>query len=203
MNHEGQGARLAGGGTEAQRPLRLHLGCGARFLPGYVHVDLADHPHIDYQQRVDQLPMFQDDSVETIYASHVLEYFDRLEASGVLREWCRVLKPGGILRLAVPDFEALVAVYAKYGDLSRILGPLYGRWVVPGTGVVIYHRTVYDFASLASTLREAGFGEVARWDWRSVFVGELAGFDDYSQAYVPHMDKAEGILISLNVEARK
>ena len=52
-------------------------------------------------------------------------------------------------------------------------------------------------------LEGAGFRHVRRWDWRKVFVGEDEGFDDYSQAYVPHMDKEHGTLISLNVEAEK
>ena len=69
-------------------------------------------------------------SVDLIYASHVLEYFDRNEVKNVLGEWYRVLKKGGLLRVAVPDFEAIVKVYLKYSDLDHrgILGPLYGKW---------------------------------------------------------------------------
>lgn len=181
--------------------MKLHLGGGKRYLKGYTHVDLADYPHIDHRHDVHTLPMFPDGSVSLVYASHVLEYFDRVEVLDVLREWRRVLKPGGTLRLAVPDFEALVRVYRRYGKLDLVHGPLYGRWEVPGTPIVIYHRTVYDFPSLKQVLEGCGFGNVRRWDWRQVFVGELKGFDDYSQAYVPHMDKDKGVLISLNVEA--
>ena len=111
--------------------MKLHLGCGKRYIPGFVHVDLVDLNHIDYRHAVDNLPMFQDDSVELIYASHVFEYFDRQEAAlRVLTEWRRVLRTGGILRLAVPDFPALMKVYELSGDLNKILGPLYGRWIV-------------------------------------------------------------------------
>ena len=181
----------------------LHLGCGKRFLPGYIHIDLADYPHIDYQHDVKSLPMFKDLSVDLIYASHVIEYFDRIEIMDVLKEWYRVLKFGGILRLAVPDFEALVKVYIKYKDLNLILGPLYGRWEIPGVNKVIYHKTVYDFISLKEILEKVGFKNVRKWNWRKVFVGRYKGYDDYSQAYIPHMDKENGILISLNVEAKK
>jgi ubiquinone/menaquinone biosynthesis C-methylase UbiE len=144
--------------------------------------------------------MFEDQAVEMIYRSHALEYFDRLEVTEALREWHRVLTPGGTRRLAVPDFEAMAAVYAATKDLNLVLGPLYGRWE-PAPGVVIYHNPVYDFASLKLVLEANGFARVRRWDWREVFVGELQGYDDYSQAYIPHMDKENGRLISPNVQA--
>ena len=62
--------------------------------------------------------MFEDDSVEVIYCCHVLEYFDRDEACNVISEWRRVLKVGGVLRIAVPNFSALVAVYEETGELD-------------------------------------------------------------------------------------
>lgn len=182
--------------------VRVHLGCGSRELPGYVHVDLSDYPHIDHRHDIRSLPMFADRSVDLLYASHVLEYFDRVEVGPVLAEWRRVLAPGGTLRLAVPDFAALCTLYGQTGELSRVLGPLYGRWKA-GPQTVLYHRTTYDFASLQEMLEQSGFHAVQRWDWREVFTGPLAGFDDYSQAYYPHMDKENGLLISLNVQARR
>ena len=146
--------------------MKLHLGCGKRHIPGFVHVDLADFPHVDYRHDVRTLPMFEDESAELIYACHVLEYFDREEVEDVLAEWRRVLKPGGILRLAVPDFPVLARIYQFNEHLSTVLGPLYGRWEVE-PGRIIYHCTVYDFDSLSGVLYEAGFRYVVRWDWRS------------------------------------
>ncbi len=183
--------------------MKLHLGCGKRHIPGFVHVDLCDMPHVEYKHGVDTLPMFENDSAELIYASHVFEYFDREEAQSVLAEWHRVLKPGGILRLAVPDFPALVRVYQMTGSLDRLVGPLYGRMPVQcgeNGAQVIYHRTVYDFAALKTLLEGCGFGDVRRYDWRKTIHKDR---DDFSQAYFPHMDKTNGLLISLNVEAVK
>jgi predicted SAM-dependent methyltransferase len=167
-----------------------------------VHIDLADYPHIDYRHDIRTLPMIADGSVELIYVCHALEYFDRIEVLDVLREWRRVLTPGGVLRVAVPDFAAMVAVYQKSGNLSLIHGPLFGRWPIH-TGSdeeCIYHRTVYDFAALKGVMESAGFTDVRRYDWRATIHRE---YDDYSQAYIPHMDKDHGTLISLNVEALK
>jgi len=184
--------------------MKLHLGCGKRYIPGLIHIDLDDYPHIDYRHDIASLPMFADNSVDLIYCCHALEYYDRQEAQEVLKEWRRVLKRGGILRLAVPDFEAIVKVYLKYKDLAHrgILGPLYGEMAIKTSEGkrVIYHKTVYDFESLREVLESAGFKNIHRYDWRQTIHKD---YDDYSQAYIPHMDKEHGLLISLNVEAEK
>ncbi len=183
--------------------MKLHIGCGKRYLKGYIHIDPADLPHIDYKTKADLLPMIASDSVEIIYASHILEYYDRNEAVTVLCEWRRVLKIGGTLRLSVPDFSKLITLYNITSDLSKIIGPLYGRWEIPGSGTLIYHKTTYDFDSLKALLEENGFYNIKIWDWKEVFSGDNKGFDDYSQAYYPHMDKENGLLISLNIEGTK
>ena len=55
--------------------MKLHLGCGERYLEGYIHIDLGDFDHIDYQIPVDDLSVFETNSIDEIYASHVIEYF--------------------------------------------------------------------------------------------------------------------------------
>lgn len=181
--------------------MKLNLGCWKRNIPGFIHIDQADFPHIDYKTSIDKLPMFEDNTIDLIYCSHALEYFDRQQAKEVLKEWGRVLRFGGVLRVAVPDFEAMINVYKKYGDLNKILGPLYGRMEIltPET-TIIYHKTVYDFLSLTELLQSSGFGEVHRYDWQETIHKD---YDDHSQAYIPHMDKENGLLISLNIEAIK
>jgi len=181
--------------------MKVHFGCGNKFMQGYVHVDCAKYPHVDYVSDSSSLEMFEDESLNLIYASHVFEYFDRTEAATVLADWFRKLKLGGIVRLAVPNIDMLISTYQATNDLNSILGPLYGKWENPSGA--IYHKTVYNFASLKSILEDAQFSKVQGWKWQDVFTGELEGFDDYSQAYYPHMDKEHGILISLNVEASK
>lgn len=182
--------------------LKLHLGCWHRNIPGMVHVDLCDMPHIDYRTSIDKLPMVADGAAELIYSSHSLEYFDRFEAEGVLAEWHRVLAPGGTLRVAVPDFDALIEVYKRAGDLKPLLGPLYGRMEIntPEGKRTLYHKTVYNFGHLKFVLQKAGFVNVRRYDWRKTIHKD---YDDHSQAYYPHMDKTSGTLVSLNVEADK
>lgn len=182
--------------------LKLHLGCWKRNIPGFINVDLCNLPHIHYKRNVDDLSIFDSNCARLIYASHVLEYFDREEAKKVLKEWYRVLAPKGTLRLAVPDFLKLILIYKKYKQLDKILGPLYGRMEIdsPKGKKLIYHKTVYDYASLKKLVEAAGFKNFRRYDWRKTI---HKNYDDHSQAFIPHMDKKNGILISLNVEADK
>jgi predicted SAM-dependent methyltransferase len=178
--------------------IKLHLGCGWRnFGPEWVHIDGGDYDHVDDSDICNL--SYDDETVDLIYSSHVLEYFDRSAVVGVLSEWYRVLKPNGIIRIAVPDFYNLSKLYLS-GDieLSKILGPLYGKMKM--SNKTIYHKTVYDFNDLSEILTECGFLHVKKYDWRNT---EHAEFDDHSQAYIPHMDKDNGTLISLNVEATK
>lgn len=178
--------------------MKLHLGCGWRdFGLDWIHIDGGHYDHLQYKD-ITKLP-FENSSADIIYASHVFEYFDRVEGLEVLKEWHRVLKPGGVLRLAVPDFEAMVKLYVSgQCKLSNIIGPLYGK--MPMGDVTIYHKTTYDFLELESTLESLMFKRVSRYDWRDT---EHAHIDDHSQAYIPHMDKENGNLISLNIEAIK
>ena len=178
--------------------MKLHLGCGPRHIPGFIHVDLLRAPHVDIVGPVERLPM-GDATVSLIYASHVLEHFGRIEYKAVLKEWFRVLAPGGILRLAVPDFAACAALYYESGLTDRLSG-LVGLLVGGQRDGYDYHKMVFDEASLRLDLLETGFAEVRRWDWRTT---EHAGVDDYSQAYIPHLRKEDGRLMSLNIEAVK
>jgi len=179
---------------------KLHLGCWHRDFPGFINVDLCDMPHIHYKSNINELPFIADSEIDLIYCSHAFEYFDLLEAKNALAEWKRVLKTDGLLRLALPDFEALVKVYSKSNDINTILGPLYGRMEINNGSITLFHKICYDFNSLKLLLNENGFKNIKRYDWRKT---DHAQFDDHSQAYFPHMDKENGILISLNIECQK
>jgi len=178
--------------------MKLHLGCGKRdFGSEWINIDGGDFPHL-HSHDITVLP-FKDNSVDLIYSSHVLEYFDRTEVLSVLNEWKRVLKPNGILRLGVPDFKSMVTLYLIYGySLESFLGPIFGK--MPMSEQTIYHKTIYDFDSLQKVLESVGFNNIEKYDWETT---EHGAHDDHSQSYIPHMDKENGTLISLNVECIK
>lgn len=175
---------------------RVYLGCGERHIAGFVHVDPVPHAHIDHVTPIDRLAMFRDDSVDLIYASHVLEQFGRYDIFDVVSEWFRVLKAGGVLRLAGPDFSKAARYYVEHGDIRDVIGLVVGGQADDDDT----HMALFDEVNLGELLLDVGFSEVDRYDWRKT---EHAAVDDLSQAYLPHMNKQTGTLVSLNVEAVK
>lgn len=154
--------------------IKLHLGCGMRdFGEDWDHVDAIKAPHIKSHD-VTKLA-YKTGSVSMIYASHLIAYFSRQEIIPILKEWRRVLKPKGVLRVSTPDWDALRKIR------TPLTGPLYGKMGEPA----IYHKTVYSFESLKTLLDLVGFYRIKRF---------TADTDDCSAA------EYEGQLISLNIE---
>ena len=91
--------------------LLVNLGCGSVFHPDWINLDSI--PASDLVRRWDirgPLP-FADGQVDACYASHVFEHLPKPNALDFLRECRRILKPGGVVRLAVPDLENIATAY--------------------------------------------------------------------------------------------
>ena len=92
--------------------MKINIGCGRRnFGKGWIHIDVANYDHIDSKDIL--MKKYEYESVELIYASHLIEYFDRKEIIPILKRWREILKLNGILRLAVPNFEIYAKLYVK------------------------------------------------------------------------------------------
>lgn len=186
--------------------LKLHLGCGEKYIPGWFHIDVCHLPHINLVHAVDRLPMIEDDSVDEIYSCHVFEHFTSQQAPDVLNEWHRILKPGARMRIAVPDFESLAKYYLETYQLGHVLGPLFGGH----SRLYDIHHTVYDFTTLKKLLEAHRFQGINKYDWQQT---EHAHTDDYAKAHLPHLpfdrhgnpppEYFDGTPISLNVECFK
>lgn len=184
--------------------MKLHIGGGKRIIPEFINVDGAKLPHIQYYD-VTKLD-FSDNSVDEIYSVHLLNYFTRSEAVLMLKEWRRVLKPDGILRVGVPDFDACLQIYLKGAPIEHLLGLIFGEMNLNGDK--IWHKTAYNYMSLTTILRRLGFKDIEEYDWRET---EFAGIDDHSHSHYP--DSPEHIkqqnwdksftLMSLNIQCRK
>jgi len=174
---------------------KLHLGCGTNPLPGWVNIDILPGRG-DLQDDITQLKHVPDGVASVIYASHVLEHTTRHTWQAVLALWVRKLQPGGLLRIAVPNFAAAAQWYLAHGNIQEVMGLISGGQ----RDAYDHHNVIFDAASLTAGLQAAGCVDVCKWDWRST---EHADHDDYSQAYLPHMDKEGGMLMSLNLEATK
>lgn len=176
--------------------MKLHLGCGNKHIDGYINIDIRYLPGVDKVDNVKSLRRFDDNSVEVIYACHVLEHQSRWDSKLILKRWFDILQSNGILRIAVPDFERIVDYYKQYNDLDMLMGLLYGGQDYDND----IHKCCWDFNRLSTILKEIGFVNIKRYSWRQT---EHSNIDDFSQAYIPHMDKENGMLMSLNIEAIK
>lgn len=181
--------------VEAGGSLNLHLGCGNIDHKKFINIDGYPHPHVHYVQTIDHLPQFKDGSVDLIYASHCLEHFYYAQTRDVLKEWQRVLRKGGVLRLSIPDFDKLVEIYRVHDqDPDVILPQLMGGQ----DNVYNFHYTALNIVNLSRLLRTAGFSRIELWQPGS---GNLTTFDDFST----YKKEVAGQLyeVSLNIEAIK
>ena len=169
-------------------PVKIHLGCGTKRLPGFKHVDMRAEVAPDYVADALDLACFGDDSADLLYFCHGLEHIRKPDVAAALAEFRRVLKPGGLLRLAVPDFEVLAQLYVNERVSLWRLGCINGRQDYRGNT----HYAVYDFDYLAWHLGEAGYYDIRRWQPEHV---HPLDYDDFSFA------KINGWCVSLNVEA--
>ena len=144
---------------------------------------------------VDDLKPFASNSVDLVYASHCLEHFSHRKVNTVLTEWHRVLKPGGILRLGVPDFDRIIDIYtAKDRNIDAILPYLMGSQSYP----LNFHYCAFNKASLTDRLKQVGFTTVREWHRD---MDELTSLPDCTGMGVEIGDRR--IPVSLNLEAVK
>ncbi|MEO8297189.1 MAG: methyltransferase domain-containing protein [Burkholderiales bacterium] len=163
--------RPAAVAVPAPQPIRLNLGCGDMPLPGYVNVDVAVEragKQPDVCADVRDLSVFASNHADEVMAIHVIEHFHRWEVVDILKEWVRVLKPGGRLVLECPNLisacEALLkdpAGAAGPGqEGSRSMWCFYGdpSWKDP----LMCHKWLYTPQSLAQVMAEAGLTQLAQ-----------------------------------------
>ena len=173
----------------------VNLGCGRTHDPRFINIDAAWSPHVHFLADVERLSMLADDSVDMLYCSHCLEHipFDRTQ--DVLREWVRVLRKGGWLRLAVPDLRAILDVYRESGySIATLQRYLLGGHDSPFN----VHHAVFDAAHLTTLMRQAGLNGIRGW---TPGADDIPCFRDHSASAIVLADRSHPI--SLNLEGTK
>jgi len=185
-------------GLPQGRELRLHLGCGDRYVPDWVNVDLSRKSTADLIEDVRKLNSFPSNSVDSIYACHLLEHFSHSEAEQILSNWNRVLKPGGELRISVPDLDKIIQIYKKNWEHFQFPGnsPWIGLVYGGQKDQFDFHKTGFNRNWLTFLLERNGFDNVAEYPHTPHFLGE--NFYDASLAKEPF-----GEYFSLNMICRK
>jgi SAM-dependent methyltransferase len=160
---------------------RLNLGCGEVFAAGWLNADFATLRWTVQRRRWPDWTFdatrrwpCPDDYFEAIHCEHVLEHFDYDTAIEVVVECRRTLRPGGVLRLSVPDVSRFVEAYCRLRDGQRPADG-FARFGSGAAGISRLtqcdgHLSVWDARTLISVLRELDFSRV---DERSFGVSAL------------------------------
>jgi predicted SAM-dependent methyltransferase len=168
----------------------LHIGCGDVILPlPFENLDSRNLDGVNHISPAYPLP-FNENSFDLIYSSHVLEHFHRKETINILKEWVRVLKPDGIMRLSVPSFENIIKIYQVSGDIENVIGPLMGGQTYDNN----FHYNVFDKKYLTKLMEESGLIAIHTWDFRRTSHSKYFDFSQATTCEIP---------ISLNLEGRK
>ena len=144
--------------------IRLNLGCGDKILENYINVDVASERKGKKPDVISDIRKltFDDNYADEILSVHVIEHFWRWEVSDILKEWIRVLKPGGKLILECPNLQSACEEFLKSPEIKsspdnngqRTMWVFYGdpKWQDP----LMVHRWGYTPYSLSYLMNEAG-----------------------------------------------
>lgn len=179
--------------------IKINIGCGLSGITGWQNLDnsptiwMSRIPTLNRLLKTPAWPRdvrrydvrkglpYSEGTVRYIYSSHTFEHFTRAESLAIAKECFRVLAPGGILRIVVPDLTLIVREYltdaspqAAQTFLSRLsLNHSLQDLVHPGSN----HSQMFDAKSLVHLLHEAGFQQVE--------------VSSYSRSAIPEIDKLE------------
>jgi len=132
--------------------IKLDLGAEGISPPGFVPMG-HDHGTEIYPLAVD------DESVDVIRASHVLEHFPFGIVPDIVKHWASKLKPGGVLKIAVPNFEFIARAYLDGKEV-----PIEGYAMGGQTDTDDFHKALFDAQTLTDLFREAGLTDIGFWD---------------------------------------
>jgi predicted SAM-dependent methyltransferase len=145
-------------------PLRFFVGTSVQgFRPaGYTTIDILPEHKPDIVADASDLSMIEPGSADEFYASHVLEHFSFPRALLVLAGWARVLKPGGLLKLAVPDMEVYAHFLLNGHNPFITMRDIYGTHSKGESGPQAHHFG-YTRRMLVQILAVMGFGDYDYW----------------------------------------
>jgi predicted SAM-dependent methyltransferase len=138
-------------------PLKLNLGAGETRIDGYLSVDRKINGGEVYPLCI------ADEECDEVRASHILEHFSHKDVLNVLREWVRVLRPGGWLRVAVPDFSWICERFVE-PETTPVQRSMLQMYVMGAhADVNDRHGSVFDEDALKDALEHVGLTHIRRW----------------------------------------
>jgi predicted SAM-dependent methyltransferase len=169
--------------------MKLHIG-GKELKEGWKILNIQKNDGVDFVGSISDLSQFEDESIEAIYASHVVEHIDQKNIKQTFKGINRVLKNGGKFYVSVPDLDILCRIFIEKTAPSKVKFHVMRMMFGGQTDEFDYHYFGWNYEFLNTYLLEAGFKKNER-------IKTFDIFNDTS-SYAPY-----GPLISLNVIAYK
>ena len=167
--------------------IKLHIGCGTQYKDGWINIDNNSDNNISkLDMNLDlrnPLP-FKDNSVDYIYNEHFLEHLSVQEGLRALMDFRRVLKPGGVLRIAMPDLAEIMSDYSNENwkrdkiDFFQKFGLTFVQTRAEWMNINFRawgHQWLYDWEELERRLREAGFISIAKCELNKSLISDFVG----------------------------
>lgn len=139
------------------------------------YCDILENHEFLYHDLALSLPL-HDNTVDFIYSSHFFEHIFKDDAANLLKACAKALKPGGIIRISIPDLAYAVSLYG----LGKKTQMLEDYFFVSGKGSYLSrHKYMYDFDLIKATLEKAGFSQISRCEYRAGKTPDIEILDVY------------------------
>ncbi len=155
--------------------LKLNLGAGNNPIKGWINADIMPKDwNVLYIDAKKKMP-FKNNTLDYILSEHLIEHLLREDGKKMLKEFFRILKKGGKIRISAPDIVFITSLYNKNNDneyyikkiTKRFLKDIYKKdyrsvFVINNAFYNWGHKFLYDETLLVETLQEAGFKNISR-----------------------------------------
>jgi SAM-dependent methyltransferase len=150
--------------------MKVNIGCGSFYAAGWINTDIDPEIRADIHCPMHDLP-FEDESIDEIYAGHVIEHDTREMTPLIFAEWMRVLKPDGVLTVTIPDIVKAVDLM----DGNALNVETFDRIAIGGDERDPQrHRRLCFAGQMASEMVRAGFREVDEVDYHHLLPAVVA-----------------------------
>lgn len=144
--------------------IKLNLGCGSDIQSGYINIDFRQRKGVVDHDLTKPLP-YEDGSVEEVRAIDIIEHFDKFKVMGIIKDWCRVMSPGGLMTIQTPDIKNICERYypkAKSGEITweRLSTIINGGQDYHGN----FHEVSFSFEWLSDILAKHGMTDFSKRD---------------------------------------
>ncbi len=145
--------------------MKLNIGCGEVCFPGWINIDM-DSPKADLRHDMRNPLPYETGTVDFIYSEHFIEHVTAQEGVKVLKDFFRVLKPGGVVRIATPDLNYLLFKYFFFWKRQAWIKKYGYEWLKTKAEMVNLcfrewgHQYLYNKEELERRIMEAGFKKI-------------------------------------------